>query len=463
MKSLLTLSIAILTLALPIGLTTELITAFGDTIARTASSSLRGQYPVREQLVQKLDDNATYASAQIDEWESQAQRSLHDPLPVLLPYAEQWSLLPAESNAIAFTVLAQEGRVLDIKTQSEPTAQGGLIVEVFDMDRDDVRPVASIGPSEDQLRWPVTSSGSYQVRVQSMPGTIGGFAFAIDEQFVLEFPVDTQAVDPVRSFFGMPRDGGSREHHGIDIFAARHTPVVAAADGYVSRVGTSPRGGLHIWQRASDESGKAMGTLYYAHLEDISVTAGTWVDRGTPIGTVGNSGNAISTPPHLHFGLYKRFQGPLDPLPLTGTAQRADIVMTNGHGWPAWVSIERETVNVRAGPGTDHAVKTTVSRGELVAVEAATGGWLRIRTGTGETGFISDALAGALQNQQLVLAEKSNIQASATRASAILVVMEAQQSVRLLGRFGSSRYVETETGLRGWLNDSVGQSEDPTS
>ena len=462
MKPFLTALIAALALALPVGLTTELIIAYGDTIARNASSSVRGQYPVRQQLVRQLANDSTHPLTQLEDWRWQARRSLNNPLPILLPYSERWLVLPDTSQAVTFTVLAEQGRILDIRTQRESTAQGGLVIEIFDLETGDVLPVASIGPSEDQLRWPVSNTSTYRVRVQSMPGTLGAFALALDERFALEFPVDTDAADPVRSFFGMPRDGGLRAHHGIDVFAPRHTPVIAAADGYVSRVGTSPRGGLHIWQRVNDESGASLGTLYYAHLEDIFVTAGTWVDRGTPIGTVGNSGNAISTPPHLHFGLYQRFKGPLDPLPLTGLSQRPLVPMSNGHHWPVWVSINRESVNVRAGPGIEHAVKATVGRGEIVAVEAATDGWLRIRTGEGERGFLSDALVGTLQDQTLALVEDSQVQVSHDVSSTTLVTLQAQQSVKLLGRFGTARYVETATGLRGWIIDEVVEEDEPT-
>ena len=464
MKPLLIPLIALLTLALPVGLTTELITAYGYTIVQSASSSVRGQYPVRQQLLRELTDDSTYPLSLIEDWEWQAQRSLNEPLPLLLPYAEGWLALPDRSQAVTFTVLAQEGRVLEVNTQRDATAQGGLVIEVFDQEGGDyTQPVASIGPTDDQLRWPVLNSGTYRIRVQSTPGTAGAFALALDERFALDFPVDTDAEEPVRSFFGMPRDGGRREHHGIDIFAPRNTPVLAAADGYVSRVGTSPRGGLHIWQRASDESGKALGTLYYAHLEDTFVTAGTWVDRGTPIGTVGNSGNAISTPPHLHFGLYQRFKGPLDPLPLTGPVQRPSVLMSSGHRWPVWVSINRESVNVRAGPGTEFTVMATVGRGELVQVEAATAGWLRVRTGNGETGFLSAALVGALQGQTLMVVEESKVQASPENSSATLVTLQGQENISLLGRFGPARYVETDTGLRGWIIDAVAEDEEPAS
>jgi murein DD-endopeptidase MepM/ murein hydrolase activator NlpD len=49
--------------------------------------------------------------------------------------------------------------------------------------------------------------------------------------------------------------------------------------------------------------------LYYAHLDTQLVVPGQFVRAGEPIGTVGNTGNAITTPPHLHFGVYWRQRG----------------------------------------------------------------------------------------------------------------------------------------------------------
>ena len=49
--------------------------------------------------------------------------------------------------------------------------------------------------------------------------------------------------------------------------------------------------------------------LYYAHLDAQYVERGQFVLAGEPIGAVGNTGNAATTPPHLHFGVYVRKPG----------------------------------------------------------------------------------------------------------------------------------------------------------
>ncbi len=54
--------------------------------------------------------------------------------------------------------------------------------------------------------------------------------------------------------------------------------------------------------------------MYFAHLQTQEVEEMSYVVAGQRIGTVGNTGNARRTPPHLHFGIYVRGEGPVDPV-----------------------------------------------------------------------------------------------------------------------------------------------------
>jgi murein DD-endopeptidase MepM/ murein hydrolase activator NlpD len=112
--------------------------------------------------------------------------------------------------------------------------------------------------------------------------------------------VPVAGVQPERlsSTFGAPRSGG-RQHQGIDIFAHRGTPVLAAAPGRVIRVGHNHLGGRVVWV-----AGGGARLYYYAHLNSFSVEGGQTVAAGDEIGRVGNSGNAVTTPPHLHFEIH---------------------------------------------------------------------------------------------------------------------------------------------------------------
>ena len=461
MIRLLALLATTLSLTLPVGLTTELLSRYAPhSLAVTALSDLRNHYPQRQQVARVLANDSQIAPSRINDWESQARQSLSESLPVELPYSEQWLLSKPETQVITFDVTLTKGRILEMFNQRQPSAIGGIVIEIFELVGERHRIVASANSVDTQLRWPITRTGRYHIRAQSIPDSIGAFALSLDERFAFEFPVATDSPNSVKSLFGVARDGGKRKHHGIDIFAKRHTPIVAATDGYISRVATSPRGGLHIWQRGSDDYGNPIGSLYYAHLEDTNVTAGTWVDRGTQIGTVGNSGNAISTPPHLHFGFYQRSIGPLDPLPFTGSARHTPIALSNGHRWPAWVSVDRELVNVRKGPSTDHAIETTISRGELVSLQAASNDWLRIRTGNGTIGFLAESLAHPPAIKSTPLPDSEQVQISPSPSSPVLIELAPGTVVEQLGRFGNARLVETDTGLQGWIIDSVKTASD---
>lgn len=83
-------------------------------------------------------------------------------------------------------------------------------------------------------------------------------------------------------------------HMGNDIFARRGVPVVANIGGELTYANGS-RAGLAYYLVADDGH-----TYYGAHLGTFHVEPGR-VEQGQQIGTVGNTGNARTTPPHLHF------------------------------------------------------------------------------------------------------------------------------------------------------------------
>ncbi|HEX2026928.1 MAG TPA: M23 family metallopeptidase [Nitriliruptorales bacterium] len=100
--------------------------------------------------------------------------------------------------------------------------------------------------------------------------------------------------------------GDGRFHEGVDLFAARGTPVVAPVAGRAEQV-EGRRGGLQVWLYGDD------GYLYISTHLDAFGAAGR-VAPGTTVGSVGTSGNARATSPHLHFELHGP-DGVLNPYP----------------------------------------------------------------------------------------------------------------------------------------------------
>jgi murein DD-endopeptidase MepM/ murein hydrolase activator NlpD len=146
---------------------------------------------------------------------------------------------------------------------------------------------------------PWLANVAYAIRLGAMPAPAA-------------LPVPVAGVTPrqLADTWGGARSGG-RRHEGIDIFATRGTPVLAATEGIVIRVGTSRLGGQVVWVL-----GPGGQRHYYAHLDSYGdVHAGMRIDAGRIVGYVGNTGNAATTPPHLHYGIYTA-GGAINPYPL---------------------------------------------------------------------------------------------------------------------------------------------------
>ncbi|HET8775815.1 MAG TPA: M23 family metallopeptidase [Thermoanaerobaculia bacterium] len=140
--------------------------------------------------------------------------------------------------------------------------------------------------------------------------------------------VGVQARDLYNSW-GDSRDGGRRRHKGIDIFAPKGTGVVAVADGIVSYIGDQPKGGLCLW--LTTENGTS---FYYAHLDRwaAGLFEGMEVRSGDLLGYVGNTGNAKTTPSHLHFGVNDNDEM-VNPYPILTKAnpiKRARVALEGG-------------------------------------------------------------------------------------------------------------------------------------
>ena len=99
--------------------------------------------------------------------------------------------------------------------------------------------------------------------------------------------------------------GTSIVHKGIDVFAKRGTSVHSATIGIVLLTAEYGKGGKFVVVL-----GPKWRLHYYAHLDEIRTKPFALVDHNTEIGTVGNTGNAATTPSHLHYGI-----GTLIPYP----------------------------------------------------------------------------------------------------------------------------------------------------
>jgi murein DD-endopeptidase MepM/ murein hydrolase activator NlpD len=138
--------------------------------------------------------------------------------------------------------------------------------------------------------------------------------------------------------FGAARgDIASGWHHGADIFGQIGQPLLAVSDGTVYSIGWNRIGGNRLWLR--DGQGNQ---FYYAHLSAFSTLAvdGAHVEAGDVIGFMGNSGDAQTTPPHLHFEihpvslLYLDYDGAVNPTQyLDAWRKLEDVDFPSGAAW----------------------------------------------------------------------------------------------------------------------------------
>lgn len=182
------------------------------------------------------------------------------------------------------------------------------------------------------------------------------------------FPVAGPAV--YTDDWGAPRAGG-RRHQGTDIFAARGTPIIAATDGVVNGMTTTGIGGTAL--RLSARGGTF---FYYAHLDRFAagLANGDRVEKGAVLGFIGNSGNAISTPPHLHFEIHPGGGLAVRPIPfLDRWLDEAAIAAGAIHGAPAASAVVRPAVGpaAEAEPAPARSAAPRITSFTREPVEAA--------------------------------------------------------------------------------------------
>jgi murein DD-endopeptidase MepM/ murein hydrolase activator NlpD len=253
----------------------------------------------------------------IQAWLDAARFALAQPTQVELPYAEWGGFLHSKPSARALSFTASEGQIVKVglinPSQDGSDVGGAVRTELFFVEERSSQPtelrVAEMPAGETALWFRLPERGRYVVRLQPEPLVDSLYRLSVELEAALPFPVRGRSYDAILSPFGAPRDFGQRRHEGVDIFAPRLTPVVAVADGRAT-----PRenrlGGNTVWLSTPGTS------YYYAHLERAAVKDGQRVRAGDVLGYVGNSGNASTTDPHLHFGIYRWGRGAIDPLPL---------------------------------------------------------------------------------------------------------------------------------------------------
>jgi murein DD-endopeptidase MepM/ murein hydrolase activator NlpD len=346
---------------------------------------------------------------------------------------------------VAYKIELRRGRRLVIDVTFESAEPARLFVDLFQLrEGDEPRRVAGLETGATSFDHDVRRDGEYVLRLQ--PELLRGGRFTVTQRSLasLASPIKGFQVSHVRSGFGAPRDGGAREHHGVDIFMPRGTPVLASVDG-IARTDESERGGRVIWLRDA-RTGR---NVYYAHLNEWAVSSGTAVRTGDVIGYVGNTGNARTTPPHLHFGVYDR--GPADPVPfLQRDDPAARPIVPPVERLGEWMRVVASSAPLATHGVAEPSATTPLPRGSVVRVVAATGSHYRVEVPDGRTGLVRASLLVSTAIPQSVALLTGPVLEAPNPAAPVVDVVPAAQAVPVLGHFGDFALVRLAGDRFGW-------------
>ena len=315
-------------------------------------------------------------------WDSTGNAALLWPLQINGAYSERARF--HQSDAIAYAITIPAGRRLEVKIENE--GRYPLFADLYLIGSGGSKTLFEADTTQLFLSHEQLEEATYVLRLQPGQQFDGYYKLNVAHHPILSWPVAAAARSRIGSFWGAGRDGGARSHEGIDIFASRGTPILAATDGYISRVGMNNLGGKVIFQRHA----KLPFSIYYAHLDSQLVASGTRVQAGDTIGLMGNTGNAITTPPHLHLGIYTH-GGAVNPLPFV---EKAEVPGTIETALPdrAW-QVTRAASKLHLSPDRN-ANTVSLSRHDTLYIKGITDSYYRIENPAGQKGFVEKRVLG---------------------------------------------------------------------
>ena len=391
-----------------------------------------------------LDDTALGEA-----WLEASERALEEELAVDLPFREISYLDPDHPHAVGYRFDLRRGERVFVEVASQPGNSTRLFIDLFEAPQESTRSPRQVASADttQQLDHIARRDGSFVLRIQPELLRGGRYIVSLQTAASLLFPVAGGDSRDIGSIFGDPRAGGQRQHHGVDIFARRGTPVLAAADGRITRVRTGGLGGKTVWQ--SDRQGHS---LYYAHLDSQIARPNQQVQAGDTLGLVGNTGNARTTPPHLHFGIYS--SGPVDPYPyIHNLHHRPSSVTADTSGLGLWARSSQQRTSLRATPGTQSTLLRDLTRHTTFYILGGTERWYRVMLPDGQSGFVEarDIEPAYRPVRDLQLDSGRIVHYSPADLSTSIDTLNANSSVSVLGLFENYLFIASPQGRTGWI------------
>jgi murein DD-endopeptidase MepM/ murein hydrolase activator NlpD len=436
------------------GLLLVLLALFSSCSKTQTLSALFQKTTPHDDYARALDRAGLREAALGQRWQAAAEQALLDSLVVPLPVLETGFFRADQPTAASYRYPVKAGEQVHIRLTLPPgTAPAQVFVDAFAL---------APGQRPALVKWTATDTttagtlaysyradeaGQHLVRVQAELLAAGRYTLRLWRgPSLTTFPVQGRTDQAVGSFWGAERDGGARQHEGVDIFAPRGTPAVAAVAGTVTRVAETTIGGRVVWLTET-----ATGQhLYYAHLDRQLVQPGQQVRPGDVLGLVGNTGNARTTVPHLHFGIYQSGRGAVDPWPFLHRADPvpADLPAAAPNYLSQWVRArgKNPAAVVFAGPAASPLAAATPLR--VLGQQTQR---LRVQAPDGRLGYVATrTVATAQPLRRFTLPAPVEIQAQPSAVAAALAAWPARTPVVVLGRTSGYALLRNPAGQEGW-------------
>ena len=402
-----------------------------------------------------LSDAGLTSTALGRDWILAGQQAVQAPVEISLPFREAGFITPEEPRAVGYRLTIGRGQRLTASVSLKSGEETRVFVDLFRMaenEDDPPRPILSTDSVPGTFEHEPWRGGDFLLRIQPELLRGGTYTVTLRLEAQLAFPVDGHGVRSIQSAFGANRDAGRRSHDGVDIFAPKGTPVLAISAGRVSRVQVTNLGGKVVWVRDPIRN----SNLYYAHLDSQAVSRGQEVELGDTLGFVGNTGNARTTPPHLHFGIYRRGEGPVNPDPFLRPPRGALAKQTADLGHLGeWVRLLNDGIRLRATPERRGEILRELGQYTPLHVLGGSGEYFRVRLPDGAYGYVASHLTEPtdLPLGSEVAARNQMILSGPSYAASVIVQLDAGTEVPILGRYEGYLYVRTPSGQTGWMGE----------
>jgi murein DD-endopeptidase MepM/ murein hydrolase activator NlpD len=320
-------------------------------------------------------------------WLEAGAISLENPAHLDIPASVRGAFKSKSVQANAWQLSLQKGATLKVVLRWESQDSSRVFLDIIEAKT--MLEELTATSLDSMIEFEAAETGLFFIRIQPELLAEGNYDLVVEFKSTYAiFPVQGKTSAAIQSFWGVDRDGGRRSHEGIDIFAERGTPAVAPVSGVIGSVKETGIGGKQVWLRDTQRG----WNLYFAHLDSQTVSIRERVIAGDTLGFVGNTGNAITTSPHLHFGIYS--SGAFDPYPVVKDnytkAVAGDLTLEH-----KMMVVSGSSANLRQGPSTKFESLLQLEATTPVWIESAVGEWYQVRTLTGMQGFLYASLLSA--------------------------------------------------------------------